>query len=100
MNVVNVSTGHEIQAWDLLPLPEKFEFNYFFSDFALQLNVPPEYVGNIAKTDSRWRPDQRALENGDINSATREKLRLEENRGRFEDREKKIMNDIKLVGLL
>lgn len=32
----------------------------------------------IPPTDTRWRPDQRALENGDMNLAAFEKNRLEE----------------------
>ena len=32
----------------------------------------------IAPTDTRWRPDQRALENGDMKLAAEEKNRLEE----------------------
>lgn len=78
MKVVNIATGQEVQAWELYPLPDKFEYNYFFSEYALQLNIPPEHFGNIPRTDSRWRPDQRALENGNITQATNEKLRLEE----------------------
>ncbi len=46
---------------------------------ALQLNyLPNELLPNLAPTDSRLRPDQRALENGDFALATSEKLRLEE----------------------
>ena len=35
-------------------------------------------VKDIAPTDSRYRPDQRALEQGDIRLAGNEKIRLEE----------------------
>ena len=34
--------------------------------------------GKVAPTDSRYRPDQRALEAGDIDGAGKQKLRLEE----------------------
>ena len=37
----------------------------------------PDMEGIIAPTDSRFRPDQRALENGDIDKAEKEKSRLE-----------------------
>ncbi|KAK8967438.1 Oxysterol-binding protein-related protein 1C [Platanthera guangdongensis] len=43
---------------------------YFFIDFAYQEKLPP--------TDSRLRPDQRCLENGEFDMANAEKLRLEQ----------------------
>lgn len=53
--------------------------NYYFTDFALQLNIPPQLLTSaICPTDSRYRPDQRALENGDLKLAISEKFRLEE----------------------
>ena len=52
---------------------------YGFSHFMLQLNYLPRQLKKvIAPTDTRFRPDQRALENGDIELATIEKNRLEE----------------------
>jgi len=52
---------------------------YFFTSFSIQLNNLPEALkGKIAPTDSRLRPDQRALEHGDLELATSEKERLEE----------------------
>ena len=42
----------------------------------MQLNLPPN--AKCAPTDTRRRPDQRALENGDSDAAAEEKLRLEE----------------------
>jgi hypothetical protein len=78
MKITSQVNNQEIQAWELFPFPEKYEFNYFFSEYALQLNVTPDLVGRVAATDSRWRPDQRLLENGEIKLATQEKLRLEE----------------------
>lgn len=44
---------------------------YNFSHFGLQLNyLTEELKERIAPTDSRLRPDQRALENGDTPLAT------------------------------
>jgi hypothetical protein len=40
--------------------------------------LTPELAANIAPTDSRFRPDQRALENGDFKTAAADKNRLEE----------------------
>lgn len=52
---------------------------YGFSKFALQLNYFPSWLKNvIPPTDTRRRPDQRALENGDMKLANTEKNRLEE----------------------
>lgn len=45
----------------------------------LQFNYLPEQLAKaIAPTDTRFRPDQRALENGDFKLAETEKHRLEE----------------------
>ncbi|OMJ80487.1 hypothetical protein SteCoe_19236 [Stentor coeruleus] len=78
MNIINTTTRNEIQAWEVYQFPENYDFNYFFSDFALQLNLPAHYFHGLPTTDSRYRPDQRCLENGDIKTATNEKFRLEE----------------------
>lgn len=78
IKIVSTDTKEEFTAWDLHPFPENYEFSYFFSDYALQLNLPTEHVPGICMTDSRYRPDQRALELGDVKKATAEKHRLEE----------------------
>ena len=78
VKIVNCATQEETQAWELHPFPENYEFSYFFSDYALQLNLPPECFPGLCKTDSRFRPDQRHLELGDVKTATAEKQRLEE----------------------
>jgi hypothetical protein len=52
---------------------------YQFSHFTLQLNLLNDTLkAKLPPTDSRFRPDQRAMELGDYEGATREKLRLEE----------------------
>ncbi|XP_056677456.1 oxysterol-binding protein 2 isoform X1 [Monodelphis domestica] len=61
--------------WKKYPLPENAENMYFFSSLALILNEPEE---GVAPTDSRWRPDQRLMENGQWDEANSEKQRLEE----------------------
>lgn len=48
---------------------------YYFSELALTLNAPEE---GVAPTDSRRRPDQRLMENGNWDEANLEKQRLEE----------------------
>jgi hypothetical protein len=59
--------------------PDKYEYMYGFRQFSINLNhLTVEQVSQIAPTDSRFRPDQRAYENGDVELAASEKHRLEE----------------------
>lgn len=52
---------------------------YGFSTFAVQLNETTALEnGSIPRTDSRLRPDQLALERGDVDEAEAEKKRVEE----------------------
>jgi hypothetical protein len=78
IDLSDLVTGEVRPIWRHAPMPENHEFNYFFTDFAMQLNLPPEHFAYLPSTDSRFRPDQRALENGDIDTAASEKHRLEE----------------------
>ncbi|XP_075698000.1 oxysterol-binding protein 1 [Rhinoderma darwinii] len=61
--------------WRRNPLPKNAEYMYYFSELALTLNALEE---GIAPTDSRMRPDQRLMENGNWDEANVEKQRLEE----------------------
>jgi oxysterol-binding protein-related protein 3/6/7 len=64
------ANGFEEQVWRFLPKPEGFEHMYNFSNFALQLNYLTDGLRErMAHTDSRLRPDQRALEDGDTDKA-------------------------------
>jgi Oxysterol-binding protein/PH domain len=67
--IKNEINGEEIIGYKVLPYLAGYEENYFFSEFAMQLNIPPEFAPGISPTDSRYRPDIRALENGDIELA-------------------------------
>ena len=78
MSVLDVKENKTIKVWERYPYPEGYDYNYFFSDFAIQLNLPPDNFPGLPGTDSRFRPDQRALENGDLKLALSEKHRLEE----------------------
>jgi len=70
--------------WEIDPNRENLERLYYFSTFALQLNkITPELKLILPPTDSRLRPDQRALENGDLTFANTEKHRLEEKQRKF-----------------
>lgn len=52
---------------------------YNLSSFAITLNeLNPELMDKLPPTDSRLRPDQRLLENGEYERANAEKLRLEQ----------------------
>eukprot|EP01135_Chromosphaera_perkinsii_P011404 Nk52_evm49s2391 gene=Nk52_evmTU49s2391 len=61
--------------WQRHPLHENYQKIYGFGKFACSLNEPdPE----VCPTDSRFRPDQRLMEEGDWDSANEEKTRLED----------------------
>lgn len=65
--------------WTKEPYPENWEYMYGMTRLGIQLNYFPNYLHNVvAPTDTRRRPDQRALENGDMKLANSEKNRLEE----------------------
>lgn len=73
-------SGEDELVWEMRPKPENSDKMYNFSHFALQLNyLTEELKERLPPTDSRLRPDQRALENGDMDLAIKEKHRLEEN---------------------
>ncbi|XP_031415282.1 oxysterol-binding protein 1 isoform X2 [Clupea harengus] len=63
------------EIWRKTPLPEGAENMYYFSTLALTLN---ELEDGVAPTDSRRRPDQRLMEQGQWEEANAEKQRLEE----------------------
>jgi len=60
--------------WRATPQPDQNKRYYGMPVFAQQLNEPCD---NVCTTDSRLRPDQRSLEDGNFEFATAEKLRLE-----------------------
>ncbi|KAK6115550.1 hypothetical protein DH2020_007819 [Rehmannia glutinosa] len=59
--------------------PPKFSTRYNLTRFAITLNeLIPGLKEKLPPTDSRLRPDQRCLENGEYEMANAEKLRLEQ----------------------
>uniref|UniRef100_A0A3Q2EJJ1 Oxysterol-binding protein n=1 Tax=Cyprinodon variegatus TaxID=28743 RepID=A0A3Q2EJJ1_CYPVA len=75
---VQVIPGSEL-IWKIAPRPENSAKFYAFSTFAMQLNELDKNMEEVLPpTDSRLRPDIRAMENGDIDLASTEKKRLEE----------------------
>jgi len=66
--------------WQAAPISDEAVDSYYhFSSFAMGLNqpLPAEEQGRLCRTDSRNRPDVRALEEGDLELAAAEKERLE-----------------------
>lgn len=64
--------------WRQHALPTDFDKYYGFTLFAIELNeLMPTHSDSLPHTDSRWRTDQRLLENGDIQRAQEEKSRVE-----------------------
>lgn len=62
-----------------VPTHPDFSKKYYgFSQFAIELNeITPIEKGKLPKTDSRERPDQRLYEEGQVDRADEEKLRIE-----------------------
>ena len=83
------------EIWEAASLPKDNEFYFRMSKFALMLNnLTPQLKKKLPPTDSRLRPDQRALEEGNIDFAASEKQRLEEKqRGKRAWREANPGND-------
>ena len=53
--------------WTKHPLPANADKYYNFSSFCMELNeLLPSMRGVLAPTDSRLRPDQAAMERGDL----------------------------------
>lgn len=60
-------------------MPEDSYLYYGFTRFAIELNEITEDLSDVLpRTDARYRPDQRALESGDVEKAELEKHRIEE----------------------
>ncbi|XP_028966306.1 oxysterol-binding protein-related protein 6 [Galendromus occidentalis] len=65
--------------WRPGQMPEDYELYYGFSRYAMQLNeLDPDEADKLPITDTRFRPDQRLLENGDIAAAEAAKAALEQ----------------------
>eukprot|EP00095_Tigriopus_kingsejongensis_P012379 snap_masked-scaffold190_size271632-processed-gene-1.1 protein:Tk12379 transcript:snap_masked-scaffold190_size271632-processed-gene-1.1-mRNA-1 annotation:"hypothetical protein DAPPUDRAFT_315619" len=71
----SLEIGPSRTLWKVNPIAPGAEKYHSFSRFACELNESEE---GVAPTDSRRRPDQRLMENGEWDAANDEKLRLEE----------------------
>lgn len=77
--VTDLETKEQTVIWERPPKIDHHEDQYGLTQFAISLNhLTPELEKKIAPTDSRFRPDLRAFENGDIDEGAKEKHRLEE----------------------
>lgn len=63
--------------WRPGAMPEDYELYYGFTRFAIELNELDPDDKSLPPTDSRFRTDQRMLEEGQIQNAEKEKTRLE-----------------------
>ncbi|KAI9445412.1 Oxysterol-binding protein-domain-containing protein [Lactarius indigo] len=65
--------------WRMTPFPKNAQDLYGFTSWGITLNeITPGMEGKLPPTDSRYRPDVRALEEGYLDRAEAEKERLEE----------------------
>ncbi|KAM9305874.1 oxysterol-binding protein-related protein 6 isoform 2-T2 [Gastrophryne carolinensis] len=65
--------------WRPGSMPSNYELYYGFTRFAIELNeLDPVMKEYLPKTDARFRPDQRYLEEGNVEAAAAEKQRIEE----------------------
>jgi len=79
VRLLNEETNEDIVFWKPKPKPANSDHMYHMTRFSLQLNyLEDKLAAKLPPTDSRFRPDQRALENGDFDLASDEKFRLEE----------------------
>ncbi|KAK3599071.1 hypothetical protein CHS0354_024397 [Potamilus streckersoni] len=69
------ATGPYRMIWKRNPILPGSEKMYYFTSFAIELNEPEE---GVAPTDSRNRPDQRLMEEGNWDEANKVKMQLEE----------------------
>ncbi|KAM6956064.1 oxysterol-binding protein-related protein 6 [Lycodopsis pacificus] len=65
--------------WRPGSMPTDYELYYGFTRFAIELNeLCPELKDVLPRTDARFRPDQRHLEEGSLEMASSEKQRIED----------------------
>lgn len=65
--------------WRVSPFPKDVQQYYGFTSYGITLNeVTSDIQGKLPPTDSRFRPDVRALEEGDLERAEEDKVRVEE----------------------
>ncbi|KAL8664817.1 MAG: hypothetical protein Q9168_007828 [Polycauliona sp. 1 TL-2023] len=79
LNITGDGGNNEEEIWKTDTLPSEAGKRYGFTNFATSLNEVTSMEANkIPPTDSRLRPDQRKLEEGDVDAAESLKAKLEE----------------------
>ncbi|KAL6304262.1 Oxysterol-binding protein-domain-containing protein [Sparassis latifolia] len=74
-----LDSSHLRVLWRTTPFPKNAPEYYGFTSFGITLNeVTSNLEGRLPPTDSRLRTDVRALEEGNLDLAEREKVRIEE----------------------
>lgn len=74
-----LDSSHLRVLWRITPFPKGTMEYYGFTAFGITLNeITSDLEGKLPPTDSRFRPDVRALEEGDVDAAEARKTRLEE----------------------
>ncbi|ESK98421.1 oxysterol binding protein [Moniliophthora roreri MCA 2997] len=74
-----IDSSHFVILWRATPWPKNMHEYYGFTSFSITLNeITSDIAGKLPPTDSRLRPDVRALEEGDLDTAEAEKNRVEE----------------------
>lgn len=77
--VLALDPSHLRVLWRITPFPKQNVEYYGFTAFGITLNeITSDLEGKLPPTDSRFRPDVRALEEGNIDEAEAQKTRLEE----------------------
>ncbi|KAM5157172.1 oxysterol-binding protein-related protein 3 [Mantella aurantiaca] len=73
------SPSSPVCIWRANPMPKDSELYYGFTKHALQLNeFDPKTKSLLPCTDTRFRPDQRLLEEGNVEGAEAQKQRIEQ----------------------
>jgi hypothetical protein len=77
--VLALDSSHLRVLWRITPFPKQAMEYYGFTAFGITLNeITTDLEGKLPPTDSRFRPDVRALEEGNVNEAEAHKTCLEE----------------------
>lgn len=77
--VLALDSSHLRVLWRVTPFPKQTMEYYGFTLFGITLNeITSDLEGKLPSTDSRLRPDVRALEEGNVDDAEAYKTRLEE----------------------
>lgn len=80
LNAIKISTKEEVTLAKRKEEPANAHLQNYFTRFLINVNhLTHPMLAKLPPTDTRLRPDQRAHEFGDLELASKEKTRLEEN---------------------